>query len=621
MVVDGDVTRTFARWRAAARGALAAGLAPEMLAWRDDGSASLLFGADVEAGDAIGQRVPRNFLALSADVACHRDALRWPLLYEVLWRLTHGEPHLLDVASDPLVSRLLRMHKAVRRASHKMKAFVRFKAVGDEYIAWFEPEHRVVEKTASFFVERFPSMRWSILTPDGCARWSDDGLVISPGIERHLAPSTPDLLEELWRTYYAGTFNPARLNRDAMLAEMPQRYWKNLPEARLIDELSRDAPSRVVRMIAQVLDAPAPMPDDLEAREAAPAEPAVRDHVAWDLGHDPGWREARRRADDVAERWPAGLAVGGSQVLAGVAGWTDPSLLALDVFYPRSATSAESRLQYYATQLPMVEVDATYYAMPSEATTRRWVERTPDHFVFDIKAHSLMTGHPTDPSRLPSWLRDDLPPRLRGARNVYAHHFSDSVLDEVWRRFLSALAPLREAGKLGAIMLQFPKWFTPSRESAGALSLARERLGDWPASVEVRHRDWLSDRVAPRLFAVLRDLRFSYVCVDAPQGWESSVPPVVSVTNPDLAIIRFHGRRAATWEARHEDVTERFRYLYSREELHGWLDGFSRMIDEARRVHLTFNNNKWNYAATNAVEMNATVVHWQGTRQSGHADL
>ena len=270
-------------------------------------------------------------------------------------------------------------------------------------------------------------------------------------------------------------------------------------------------------------------------------------------------------------------------------------------------------------QLPMVEVDATYYAMPSEATSQRWVERTPPHFMFNIKAHSLMTGHPTDPARLPQWLRDDLPLRLRSAHNVYAHHFSRSALDEVWRRFLSALAPLRAAGKLGAIMLQFPKWFTPSRESAAALALARDRLGDWPASVEVRHREWVSDRIAPRLFALLRDLRLSYVCVDAPQGWESSVPPVMSVTNPELAIIRFHGRRADTWESRHQDVTERFRYLYSGAQLSGWLDTLSRTIDEARRVHLTFNNNKWNYATTNAVEMNAiiTTAPSQLTRSPG----
>jgi probable DNA metabolism protein len=608
MVVEGDVTLALRRWRGTARTALQFELAPEQVVWADDGSATRLFGEVIGEGERTTFNVPRQFKSLAASVACHRDISRWSLLYELLWRVAHEEPHLLEIASDPLMHRLVRMHRSVRRAAHKMKAFVRFRQFEDEFVSWFEPAHAVVERTAPFFVERFPSMRWTILTPDGCARWDLEKLTVSAGIERHQAPATHDALEDLWRTYYAGTFNPARLNRDAMRAEMPQQYWKNLPEARMIAELTREAPARVTRMIAQTLSAPAPLPENIEARECAATPAPPSDHVAWDPKYDPGWREARRRAEVVEHRWPSGLTVGGCEVLAGVAGWTDPSILAKGVFYPDNATSAEDRLRFYATQLPMVEVDATYYALPSEETSRRWVERTPAHFVFNIKAHSLMTGHPTDPARLPQWLREDLPPRLRSVRNVYTHHFSRTAIDEVWKRFLSALSPLRDAGKLGAVMLQFPKWFIPSRESGDALELARDRLRDWPASVEVRHQEWLTDRIAPRLFDVLTRLKFSYVCVDAPQGWESSVPPTMKVTNPELAIIRFHGRRTATWESRHDDVAERFRYLYSGEQLEGWLGTLTRTIDEARRVHLTYNNNKWNYAATNAVEMNAIMA-------------
>ncbi|MEP6991058.1 MAG: TIGR03915 family putative DNA repair protein [bacterium] len=607
------MARTLAQWRAIARTALSINMPPSQLAWRDDGSATHLFGEDIAPSETApaGATVPRRFVALAGSVACHRDELRWTLLYELLWRLTHGEPHLLEIASDPLMHRLVRLHRAVRRASHKMKAFVRFRAVqspdGEEFIAWFEPAACVVERTAPFFVDRFPSMRWAILTPDGCARWDLATLTISPGIEKHEAPATDDSLEDLWRTYYAGIFNPARLNRDAMRAEMPRHYWKNLPEARIIESLAREAPARVTRMIEQTLAAPTPLPDDLEAREAIAPTPTPPGHEPWDETHDPGWREALRRERLVPDRWPEGLMINGTTVLAGVAGWTDPSILASGVFYPSHATSAESRLRYYAEQLPMVEVDATYYALPSEETSRRWVERTPGHFVFNIKAHALMTGHPTDPARLPTWLKEDLPPRLRSVRNVYAHHFSSAAIDEAWQRFLSALAPLRAAGKLGAVMLQFPKWFTPSPENLASFARMRERLGDCPASVEVRHRDWLADGAASRLFDALREQRFTYVCVDAPEGWESSVPATMRVTNPDLAIIRFHGRRSATWEDRHEDVAERFRYLYSEGQLDGWLGTLARTIDESRRVHLTFNNNKWNYAATNAIEMNAVV--------------
>ena len=610
----GLVPETLDRWRATAKQCLAAGVRPDSVAWEDNGSATLLFGMALpDKGDvAFTARVPKGFSALVSSVACHRDPLRWSLLYELLWRLTHGEAHLLEVASDPLLHRLIQMHRAVRRASHKMKAFVRFREIEShddssmEFVAWFEPAHRVVERTAPFFATRFPSMRWAILTPDGCARWHGSALHLSAGIERHAAPAGTDALEDLWRTYYAGTFNPARLNRRAMRAEMPTGYWKNLPEASLIDTLSRQAPARVARMIAQTLEPPVSLPADLEAVESAAVAPP-RDEPGWHPEHDPGWAVARARADAVSTCARLPLRVGGSTVRAGVAGWTDPTLLAEGVFYPSGATSAESRLRYYATSLSMVEVDATYYSMPSEETSRRWVERTPEHFRFDVKAHSLMTGHPTNPARLPRWLSEDLPLRLRAAKNVYTHHFSRDAIDEVWRRFLGAVSPLRHSGKLGAIMLQFPKWFTPTRASARALEQARDRLADWPASVELRHRDWLGERLASRTFALLRSLAYSHVGVDAPPGMESSMPPLMEVTNPELAIIRLHGRRESTWEARNEIVTERYRYLYAKSQLEAWLPSVYHAALDARHVHLIFNNNHANYAATNAVEMHELV--------------
>jgi probable DNA metabolism protein len=592
------------------------GLAPDEITWNANGSGSILFGNSIEceSESTSSLKVPRRFVSLTSAIACHRDDQRWSMLYNLLWRLHHNEPHLLDVASDSLVSRLAVMHKAVRRASHKMKAFVRFKAIEGEdasdpdFVAWFEPAHRVVEFTAPFFVDRFRSMRWNILTPDGCARWDRETLILGPGIERHEVPGGVDGLEDLWRTYYAGIFNPSRLNREAMRAEMPKRYWKNLPEASLIETLSRDAPSRMSAMIEQSLRPPTEIPPDLDAIESASPLPLSRDETSWDEIVDPGWREARRRVSAVRRTAADGISNERCSVLSGVAGWTDPTLLAKGVFYPDDAVTAAQRLRFYATHLPMVEVDATYYALPSHETSVRWVERTPSHFKFNVKAHSLMTGHPTDPSRLPDWLKDDLPLRLRVASNVYAHHFSVEALDEVWRRFLLALAPLRSAGKLGAIMLQYPRWFTPSRESAAELVRARHRLGDCAASVEFRHRDWLSGRIAPRTYALLRHHDFAYVAVDAPPGMESSVPPVSEVTNEKLAMFRFHGRRESTWETRNDEVAERYRYLYERSQLEAWIPAIHRAMDAALEVHLTFNNNKWNYAVANALEMNELLL-------------
>ncbi len=611
-----SVGDNLASWRGAARACVACDFAPGTIAWDEHGGAAMLFGSDIEPGEKpnVDLKVPRRFLSLAATIACHRDPERWSLLYNILWRLLHGETHVLEVASDPLISRLATMLKGVRRASHKMKAFVRFNAIdGDqpddpEFVAWFEPAHRVVELTAPFFVDRFRSMRWNILTPDGCARWDRENLVLGPGIERHEVPEGRDTLENLWRTYYSGIFNPARLNTSAMRAEMPKKYWKNLPEASLIESLTRDAPARMSAMIAQTLRPPVELPLDLEAIESATILPQSRDDVSWNPEFDPGWREARRRIGAVTRRASNGILHDGSRVLSGVAGWTDPTLLAKGVFYPDDAVTAADRLRFYASQLPMVEVDATYYALPSEQTSTRWVERTPPHFKFNVKAHSLMTGHPTDPARLPNWLKEDLPLRLRIASNVYSHHFSAEALDEVWRRFLAALSPLRAAGKLGAIMLQYPRWFRPSRESAGELAQARFRLGDWPASVELRHREWLSERLAQRTFAVLRNLNFSYVAVDAPQGMESSVPAISEVTNSNLAMFRFHGRRESTWETRNDEVAERYRYLYERKQLEAWIPAIERAMDKSLEVHLTFNNNKWNYAVANAVEMNELLL-------------
>ena len=200
-------------------------------------------------------RVPRAFVEVAGRVACHRDPQRWALLYRTLFRLTHGEGYLLKVAVDPDVHLLTAMDKAVRRDVHKMRAFVRFRTVTAEdgepwYVAWFEPEHHIVEMNAPFFRDRFASMKWSILTPDRCAHWDGAALHFTPGLTRAEAPDA-DAIEPLWRQYYANIFNPARVKIHAMQKEMPKRYWHNLPEAELIPGLIAQAPGRVQTMISR----------------------------------------------------------------------------------------------------------------------------------------------------------------------------------------------------------------------------------------------------------------------------------------------------------------------------------------------------------------------------------
>ena len=250
---------SFAGWRTRARALLVAGVAPERVLWRTDHSPQpfLALAEEQEPKPAAqtGEiRVPRGFFELAEAVACHQDAERWALLYRVVWRLTRGERHLLEVSTDPDVHRLFTMKKAVRRDIHKMKAFVRFRQVEQEdvscFVAWFEPEHSIVERTAPFFARRFTSMHWSILTPRGCAHWDTEALTFSAPVSREQAPGE-DTLEEMWRTYYAHIFNPARVNPRAMRTEMPKKFWKNLPEAQIVGELVRDAPARVRRMVRE----------------------------------------------------------------------------------------------------------------------------------------------------------------------------------------------------------------------------------------------------------------------------------------------------------------------------------------------------------------------------------
>ncbi|MGZ9034843.1 MAG: UdgX family uracil-DNA binding protein, partial [Rhodospirillales bacterium] len=214
-----------------------------------------------EAGEAPARQaaasphVPRRFVETARQAICHRDPERFALLYGLLWRIARdGERHLLDAAADPQVRRLDAMAQAVRRDIHKMKAFVRFREVQGEtgeavYIAWFEPDHHILAQTAPFFAERFAGMRWSILIPEASAHWDLASLSFGPGASRRDVPSG-DALEAYWRTYYASIFNPARLNTGAMKAQMPVKYWKNLPEAVLIPELAGAAGRRAEAMIA-----------------------------------------------------------------------------------------------------------------------------------------------------------------------------------------------------------------------------------------------------------------------------------------------------------------------------------------------------------------------------------
>ncbi len=290
------------------------------------------------------------------------------------------------------------------------------------------------------------------------------------------------------------------------------------------------------------------------------------------------------------------------RVLVGTCSWTDPTLIESGRFYPAGERSAEARLRYYASQFPVVEVDSTYYAMPGERTSGLWVERTEEGFIFDVKAFRLFTRHPTPPAALPGDIREALPAGLKRKTSLYYRELPAELADELWGRFERALLPLDSAGKLGVVLFQFPPWFYPGDESRGYILSCRERLRQYRIAVEFRHSSWLSEGNIAGTIAFLRDNNLPYVCVDEPQGFDSSVPPLALATS-DIAVLRFHGRNRETWEKRGISVAERFNYLYSEEELQEWVPGIRGLAAKTRQLHVLFNNCHQDKAVVNARQM------------------
>ena len=263
-------------WRAAARALALEGVPPEQVVW-SVGAPDDLFaeGERAHAAAAGTFNVPRALVSLAETAIQARDTQRFAQLYRLIWRAHAGEKHLLELTTDPDVHAVQRLAQSVRRDTHKMRAFVRFREVqaegGTRYVSWFEPDHFIVEANAPFFVRRFATMVWSILTPYRSAHWTGEALEFGPGASPADVPDD-DRLEEYWRAYYSSIFNPARLKIGAMTSEMPRKYWRNLPEAAAIPELIRTAPGRVERMVEQPVISP---PKAARAVVAAPVAPGT----------------------------------------------------------------------------------------------------------------------------------------------------------------------------------------------------------------------------------------------------------------------------------------------------------------------------------------------------------
>jgi uncharacterized protein YecE (DUF72 family) len=291
------------------------------------------------------------------------------------------------------------------------------------------------------------------------------------------------------------------------------------------------------------------------------------------------------------------------RILIGTSSWTDPTLIKDGNFYPPGTTTAKARLEFYASRFPLVEVDSTYYFPPSENNSVLWIERTPPEFTFNIKAYSLLTQHPTRPNSLYKDLAQQLPPETLDKRRLYASNLPDDVVDEVWQRFRDALMPLHSAGKLGAVLFQFPQWFTIGRKNKAYIEGCAARLPDYRVAVEFRNKLWMEERNAEETLGFLEEHDLPFVCVDMPQGFDSSIPPIAAATADDLAMVRFHGRDARAWQTKSETASERFRYDYSKDELQDWAPKIEELSGQARETHVLMNNCYRDFAVRNAREL------------------
>jgi uncharacterized protein YecE (DUF72 family) len=286
-------------------------------------------------------------------------------------------------------------------------------------------------------------------------------------------------------------------------------------------------------------------------------------------------------------------------ILVGTASWTDKTLIACGRFYPPGATSAEARLRYYASQFPLVEVDSSYYAMPTPDTAQLWAERTPNDFVMNVKAFRLSTGHQTSPAVLHKDIRDALGPMIKA--NLYYRELPVEIRDELWRRFIEALVPLRAAGKLGLVHFQFPPWLLRNAAGLAHVRHCVERMAGHTLSVEFRHQSWFAGAHAESTLAFQRELGVVHTVVDGPQGFANSVPAVWETTHPACALVRLHGHNAGTWNIKGATAaSDRFNYDYGEPELSDIAEQVARLALRAMATHVVFNNNMEDQGQRNA---------------------
>lgn len=285
----------------------------------------------------------------------------------------------------------------------------------------------------------------------------------------------------------------------------------------------------------------------------------------------------------------------------GTCSWTEKSLIQSGEFYPKAVRSPEARLQYYASPFETVEIDSTYYAIPTKSNAYLWAQRSPDNFVFHIKVYGAMTGHAIDPRTLPPDIRAELPAKDKAERNIFVKE--PTLVRLISDKFMEALYPLMSAGKLGLLVYQFPPWFIFKTENLDVLLKCRGMIGRNHMAVEFRHGSWYVESVRDKLFHFLRKNQIIHVVADEPQFGSLATVPFVPQTTADIAYYRLHGRNKETWLNKGVETSMRYAYLYSDDELTEFVPHIKTSASRATETYVMFNNCHGGFAMRNAERM------------------
>ena len=292
-----------------------------------------------------------------------------------------------------------------------------------------------------------------------------------------------------------------------------------------------------------------------------------------------------------------------AELYIGTSSWAEKALVDSGRFYPDDVKDTPARLEFYSRHFNFAEIDSTYYALPSKKNIQRWTDSVPRVFRFNVKAFALFTQHPTRLSSIPKSFHESLPENVLKKARTYYKDVPAEVRDELWGIFRGALKPMREAGTLGAVLIDFPPWFVPSAANREYLAHAREYLPDDNVIVEFRNRLWVEDDAdAASTFDLLRDLNCGFVCVDEPAGLKTSFPPAVATTAATAAV-RFRGRNAKRWEDKKATTLERFDWLYSEKELLEWLPRIEQLRAEPDSLYLGFSTKADDQGVANAAHL------------------